>query len=268
MATGKKWTRDELLVTLNLYHKLTFGQLHSRNPAIISLAEKLGRGSNSVAMKLNNFASLDPALKLRGIKGLQGASAKDRTVWSEFHENLDEAVAASEERLRALFGAGDEDEVEVVPREGIRTLRAPTGPTTITTSVQVRRGQHYFREAVLNNFGGSCGITGIAIRPLLIAAHILPWNRYPKERLNIRNGLCLSRLHDAAFDNGLISFDDDLRLLLSPHLKSTLPHKAIEDSFGIYEGEPLKLPEDAVVPDTSFLTHHRRTWGKQLGIKN
>jgi hypothetical protein len=28
MATGRRWTRDELLVVLNLYHKLTFGQLH------------------------------------------------------------------------------------------------------------------------------------------------------------------------------------------------------------------------------------------------
>ena len=80
MATGKRWTRDELLVALKLYHKLTFGQLHARQPATIALAEKIGRGANSLAMKLCNFASLDPALKLRGIKGLPGASALDRAV--------------------------------------------------------------------------------------------------------------------------------------------------------------------------------------------
>jgi len=65
MVTRKRWTRDELLVALNLYHKLTFGQLHARNPAIIALAEKLGRGANSVAMKRCNVASLAPALALR-----------------------------------------------------------------------------------------------------------------------------------------------------------------------------------------------------------
>ncbi len=43
MAAGKRWSRDELLVALNLYHKLTFGQLHARQPAIVALAEKLGR---------------------------------------------------------------------------------------------------------------------------------------------------------------------------------------------------------------------------------
>jgi len=39
MAAGKKWVPEELLVALNVYHKLTFGQLHSRNPVIIDLAE-------------------------------------------------------------------------------------------------------------------------------------------------------------------------------------------------------------------------------------
>jgi putative restriction endonuclease len=52
MAARKPWTRDELLVALNLYHKLTFGQLDSTNPAIIALANKLERTPGSVAMKL------------------------------------------------------------------------------------------------------------------------------------------------------------------------------------------------------------------------
>src|SRR6185503_15905138 len=116
MAAGRRWTSDELLVALNLYHKLTFGQLHARQPAIIALADKLDRGSNSVAMKLCNFASLDPALKLRGIKGLEGASALDRMVWGEFHDNLNEAVPVSEDALRKLFGVDEGSELEVLPR--------------------------------------------------------------------------------------------------------------------------------------------------------
>ena len=258
MTTKRKsWTREELLVALNLYHKLTFGQLHSRNPAIISLAEKLGRGANSLAMKLSNFASLDPVQQLRGIKGLQGASAQDRTVWNEFHENPVEAIADSEERLRALFDADTESEIEVIPKEGIRVIRMPTGPTTVATEVRVRRGQSYFRNAVLNNFGGRCGVTQLDIRELLIASHILPWHQFPQERLNVRNGLCLSRLHDAAFDAGLIAFDDELRLLLSPRLKDALPLKIVTDAFGAYAGNPLTFPDDAISPDMDFLRRHR-----------
>ena len=256
----KRWTREELLVALNLYHKLTFGQLHFRNPAIIALAEKLGRSAGSLAMKLNNFASLDPVQQLRGIKGLRGTGALDRTVWNEFHENPAEAIAESEERLRILFEADAESEVEVIPKEGIRVMRMPTGPTTIVTGAKIRRGQSFFRNAVLNNFGGRCGITQLDIRELLIASHILPWNKYPQERLNVRNGLCLSRLHDAAFDAGLIAFDDTLRLLLSPRLKDALPLKIIADAFGAYAGNTLTLPDDAIPPNAIFLQRHRKAF--------
>jgi len=259
MAVRKSWSRDELFVALNLYHKLTFGQMHHRQPAIIALAEKMGRGANSLAMKLCNFASLDPALKMRGIKGLSGASALDRTVWAEFHENLTEAAPASEAAFRSLFGANETKQVEVTPKEGVRVLRAPSGPTESHATVKVRRGQEYFRQAVLNNYEGRCGVTGLAVRELLIASHILPWGKYETERLNVRNGIALSRLHDAAFDNGLITFDSDLRLKLSNRLKSHLPQKTVAECFAAYDAQPLQLARDAVLPDEKFLAIHRET---------
>ena len=52
MADRKRWTRDELLVAFNLYHKLTFGQLHARNHAIMDVAKRMERGPSSLAMKL------------------------------------------------------------------------------------------------------------------------------------------------------------------------------------------------------------------------
>jgi hypothetical protein len=260
MATGRRWTRDELLVALNLYHKLTFGQLHARQPAIVALAQKLGRSANSFAMKLVNFASLDPALKLRGIRGLAGASALDRSVWNEFHGNPNEAVPASEQALAALFGVDYDSSLEVLPREGIRVRKyPPLGPTEVPSSTALRRGQDYFRNAVLNNFGGRCGVTQLAVRELLIASHILPWSRYPAERLNVRNGLCLSRLHDAAFDCGLISFDEGLRLTLSSKLRGELSQRTVGENFGAYEGERLSIPQDAASPDLSFLAEHQRS---------
>ena len=258
MAAGKLWTHDELLVALNLYHKLTFGQLHARQPVIILVAEKLGRGANSLAMKLCNLASLDPALKLRGIKGLEGASALDREAWSKFHRDLNETVPASEDALRHLLGVPPDSELEVLPKEGVRVRKCPaTGATETVATVKLRRGQEYFRDAVLNNFGGRCGVTGLGVRELLIASHILPWGTHTAERLNVRNGLCLSRLHDAAFDRGLIAFDDRLRLLLSPRLKSELSQRAVSENFGAYAGQPLCLPDDAALPELAFLSEHR-----------
>jgi putative restriction endonuclease len=43
MAAGTRWTRDQLLIVLNLYHKLRFGQFDSRQRVIIDLAARLGR---------------------------------------------------------------------------------------------------------------------------------------------------------------------------------------------------------------------------------
>ncbi|MBI2511473.1 MAG: HNH endonuclease [Opitutae bacterium] len=243
---------------MNLYHKLTFGQMHARQPAIIAVAEKLGRGANSLAMKLCNFASLDPALRLRGIRGLSGASALDRAVWSEFHANLGEAAPASEEAFQRLFDPSLKEEVEVVAADGVRKRIMPQGDTERLANVKVRRGQAYFRDAVLNNFGGRCGVTGLAVRELLVASHILPWGKFEAERLDVRNGLSLSRLHDAAFDAGLITFDHELRLQLSRRLKSFLPHRAVAESFSAYEGQSLHLAKDAVLPEEQYLAVHRR----------
>ena len=130
--------------------------------------------------------------------------------------------------------------------------------TEVIATVKVRRGQEYFREAVLNNFDGRCGVTGISVRGLLIASHILPWSTHPDERLNVANGLCLSRIHDAAFDQGLITFSDNLELQLSSQLKSFLGEPVVDSIFGNHEGQMLKLPDDAVMPDPQFLAQHRK----------
>ncbi|MEO6752223.1 MAG: HNH endonuclease [Chthoniobacteraceae bacterium] len=259
MSSGKKWTRDELMIALNLYHKIPFSHFDQDKPVVIEVAKRMGRKPGSLAMKLSNLASLDPSLKLRGIKGLTGASVLDRAVWEEFHANLNETVPASEEAFRKLFGADESNEVEVLPKEGVRIRKSPpSGPTETSANVKLRRGQEYFRDAVLNNFGGHCGVTGLTVRDLLIASHILPWGTHPAERLNVRNGLSLSRLHDAAFDRYLIAFDDKFRLLLSPRLKSELSQHAVAENFGAYAGEPLQIPDDAALPDSAFLAEHRK----------
>lgn len=254
------WTEADLLIALNLYHKLTFGQMHARQPVIVEVAGKMGRTPNSVAMKLCNLASLDPALQLRGIKGLSGASTLDGEMWQRFHSKINEQAPASEEAFRKLFEIADDCDADVIPSQGVIIRKRSASPVTeATATTKVRRGQEFFREAVLNNFDGCCGVTQLSTRELLIASHILPWANHPAERLNVRNGLCLSRIHDAAFDQGLIAFDDALQLVLSKRLRSHLPNSAIDAFFGKYEGRPLHLPDDAALPSVEFLATHRET---------
>ncbi|WP_026880549.1 hypothetical protein [Hymenobacter norwichensis] len=83
MKTGQRlWTRDELLLTINLSCKTPFGQIHKGNPAIIQLAGLLNRTLSSVTYKLVNFASLDPNLDR---VGMANVSHLDRQVWREFY---------------------------------------------------------------------------------------------------------------------------------------------------------------------------------------
>lgn len=255
-AAAVKWTREHFLVALNLYCKLPFGQLHRRNPIIVEAAEKMGRSANSLAMKLCNFASLDPVQQARGIRGLPGATRQDRAMWSEFHENLPVLAPESEGLLHDLFTRDEAKEVDLLSRDKVR-LVAPTGPTEATANVKVRRGQQFFRQAILNAYDVRCCISGINAPRLLVASHIKPWGKFPETRLDPRNGLCLSTLHDAAFDSGLITLDDDLNVVLSRRLKSYFPQPTLEQNFVPFEGQCIRLPNKLAEPDRGYLRYHR-----------
>lgn len=83
-----------------------------------------------------------------------------------------------------------------------------------------RIGQDIFRCGLLEYWHGRCPLTGITDAPLLRASHIIPWKdcATDAERLDVHNGLLLSALWDAAFDRGLVSFDDAGQPLFSPAL--------------------------------------------------
>jgi hypothetical protein len=64
--------------------------------------------------------------------------------------------------------------------------------------------------------------TGITDPVLLRASHIVPWSDCTDEqRLDVHNGLLLSALWDAAFDQGLVSFADDGAPRFGPKLSET-----------------------------------------------
>ena len=83
-----------------------------------------------------------------------------------------------------------------------------------------RVGQDIFRQALMKYWNRRCPLTGITDAALLRASHIVPWSEceIDAHRLDVHNGLLLSALWDAAFDAGLISFDDEGHPLCSPAL--------------------------------------------------
>src|SRR5260370_84754 len=103
--------------------------------------------------------------------------------------------------------------------------------TETERTVKIRTMQSFFRKVVLAAYGSRCCITGNPVEDLLVASHILPWVDFPAERLNPRNGLCLAAHFDRAFDRGLVSFDERIRLALSPALKRYFQNDAIQSEF-------------------------------------
>jgi len=98
-------------------------------------------------------------------------------------------------------------------------------------------------------------MSGLSEPRLLIASHIVPWSKDKNNRLNPRNGLCLSALHDKAFDRGLIALDNDFRVILSKDLERR-NEPFVRQFFHPLAGRSITLPE-RFIPDKTFLARHR-----------
>lgn len=251
----RDWTRDEVLAALHLYTQLSFGQLHKGNADIQALATKMERTPSSVAMKLTNLASLDPQITASGRKGLAGASALDRAVWKALQSNWDTTALAAHDSYTRFTG----EQPETLEAKALETWTHTEGRTR-TALVRVRANQHLFRRAVLSSYNSTCCISGLSDERLLIASHIVPWREDQHNRLNPQNGLCLSALHDRAFDQGLIAVSPEYRLLISPALKGTNNDPFIKSSLLAYEGMTIAMPE-RFKPDPGFLQKHCERFG-------
>lgn len=224
--------------------------MHSRNPEIIELSTILGRSQSSVAYKLVNFASLDPSLKARGIKGMSNVGKLDQEIWHEFYSNWDERFVESEKALARVRGSSIEKTDSLDYDFSIAGEEAER-------NVKVRVNQSVFRTIVLSNYENRCCITGLNHPELLIASHILPWSKDSKNRLNPRNGLSLNALHDRAFECGLITVSEDYTVKISRSILKHVEIKSVKQNFGVYENKSIILPRK-FTPDPEFLKYHNQ----------
>jgi hypothetical protein len=248
------WTSEQLKLAFHFYCQTPFGKLHSRNPQIIELAGLIRRTPDALAMKLVNFASFDPSITATGRRGLRGASARDREIWNEFHADW-ERLAVECEQLREYLSnergrpperrpVGDDD--FVLDDYSAETRRA---------MVQQRIKQDFFRRAVLASYRGRCCVSGVSDLRFLVASHIVPWRQDKANRLNPSNGLCLSAIHDKAFDKHLFSLTDDHRIVLSKSLKAT-KDTFLQEVFWPVADHAIEIPE-RFLPDPDLVQKHR-----------
>lgn len=84
--------------------------------------------------------------------------------------------------------------------------------------VKVRNGQNMFKNDLITLIG-ECQICGMKNKRMLIASHIKPYHKSElDEAIDFDNGFLLCSHHDGLFDSGLISFDDDGKIIISDEL--------------------------------------------------
>lgn len=90
--------------------------------------------------------------------------------------------------------------------------------TTRESVIQSRIGQGQFRTSLIGYWQG-CSVSGCPQFEILKASHIKPWRfSTNEERLDVFNGLLLLPNLDTCFDSGLISFEDEGKIIISSKL--------------------------------------------------
>jgi putative restriction endonuclease len=252
MPTSRGWTRQQLLVAFGLYCQIPFGKMHSRNPEIVKYSELIDRTPSALAMKLTNIASLDPAITNTGRKGLKGASSADRSMWDEMTNDWEYFATESGQAIDNL-SESEANETNSEYGKIFAEVSYVGGNKIVKTTARV--GQNFFRNSVLSAYNNQCCITGLTEPRLLVASHIIPWSQNIDNRLNPKNGLALSMLHDKAFDIGLITIEDDLTVNVSKNIDACDDYYDL--SIKAYDGKKIFLPEK-FQPEESFLEYHRK----------
>lgn len=252
MATKNGWTRNQLLIAFNLYCQMPFGKMDSRNPEVIKYAEIIGRTPSALAMKLVNIASLDPAITSTGRSGLKRASNSDKAMWAEMQADWDYFANEMQQAINSFeipeLSMSEDD--AAIPDKTIDY----SGSNKVIQST-TRIGQNFFRRSVLSAYEHRCCMSGLMVSQLLVASHIVPWRVDVANRLNPSNGLCLSMLHDKAFDIGVLTIAENMTIKVSKKIANN-DDMFFNAAILAYDGKPIFLPKK-FRPFADFLHYHR-----------
>ena len=242
------WTREQVIVALNVYCKIPFKSSSARNPIVKKYAELLGRTPAALNLKIGNLGSFDPVLRDKGIVGLSHTSKVDEEVWNEFFENPEKLAYESEKIIAELRNKTIEESTNI----DLNNL--PKGTERISVTRQ-RVNQQFFHDAVLCSYENHCCITGISNKQLLEACHISSWRDHVKNRTNPKNGLCMNPLFHKAFDRYLFTVTPDYKIEISEQMIDGTDDNSFRDYLLSIKGKYIIMPEK-FYPDKNLLAIH------------
>lgn len=192
-------------------------------------------------------------------KGFCSAAVKDFSQFLTLADRQHSMIEQFESAQNAQQLVQNLEKIKIMPNPLLIpddiAINTPEGKSKLK-EVQVRQNQHIFRKMILSIYQGQCCLTGLPVQEVLRASHISEWSKDKKNRMNPENGLCLSATYDAAFDQHLISFDEDFRLIFAPSLKEHYTNKAFKEQFQKLHGKKIAMPIK-FLPSQELLAKHR-----------
>lgn len=251
-----KWFREELMLVMNLYTKLRYGQFNYKNSEVISLANLIGKTPGAVAFKLVHLSRQDPKHKDR-VKGLANPGKNAIEMYKEFANDWDKMLYESEVLLAKYQNKSIDELALDESQPGRISDQMLTGKKgeDVERVTKNRVNQSLFRRIIINNYSNTCAICGLDIESMLVASHILKWSENKVNRLNPENGLCLCSIHDKAFELGFLGIKSDYTISISKQLQAVKEKETLYSLFGRHDNESIRLP-DKFYPNRDFLEVH------------
>lgn len=188
---------------------------------------------------------------------------EDRTPFVYFHavsEGIYKAIYpcfvvsidAAMMRCRVTVGDALTNDYEHVPEE-LLVMPSQVDRRYAVREAKVRLHQATFREMVLSAYSRKCAMTSLPVPELLEAAHIIP-DSHDEGVSEVRNGICLSRIHHRAFDSNLIGITPDFRIKVSERLLELTDGPILEEGIKALDGKTMSIPkEKSLRPDPKLL---------------
>lgn len=212
----------------------------------LALREHLNKGKRVflfvyVAKGIVRFESELELIDFDFFKGLD-SEGNERNAIKFFFKRVGKQLSYPLEQNLVTIAADDQREYNLNPpneteRKGLITSRV---------------GQGAYRKSILFRWDFKCAVTRYFKKEILIASHIVPWKGSTnEERLDVDNGILLSPTYDALFDQQLISFEKNGKIILSDSLLKTN-----YETIGVTGKESIKKLSSG---NQYYLDRHRQT---------
>lgn len=156
------WNNEELILALDLYFQLEYGQMDGRNPQVKALSEILtllhesdgfSRSVNSVSLKLANFKRID--LEFKG-KGMTGGGKLEESIWNEYSHNKQLLHLQAEETRKKILNRNIADTLSLA---GEDYESRTEGGRKVYVSQKYERDAR-LKKAAIRIHGTSCQVCG------------------------------------------------------------------------------------------------------------